>query len=115
MIGSLKPGAFVTDVGSVKAVIVQDLEPIIAKAGGEFIGSHTMAVAEKTGPGSARADLFVKAVCAVTPSSNSSLDAVSEIEDLWRSVGGFPLRIAPDQHDDLVSRSSHLPHVVAAE
>ena len=115
MIGSLKPGALITDVGSVKAAIVQDLEPIIAKAGGEFIGSHPMAGAEKTGPGSARADLFIKAVCAVTPTPNSTNHAISIIEELWRSVGALPLRIAPDQHDDLVSRSSHLPHVVAAE
>src|SRR5256885_11090231 len=80
MIGSLKPGAFVTDVGSVKAAIVQELEPIIAKAGGEFIGSHPMAGAEKTGPGSARADLFVKAVCAVTPTPNRSEEHTSELQ-----------------------------------
>ena len=115
MNGSLKHGALVTDVGSVKASVVQELEPIIAKAGGEFIGSHPMAGAEKTGPGSARSDLFVKAVCAVTPTSNSTNHAISKIEDLWRFVGCSPLRIAPDLHDDLVSRSSHLPHVVAAE
>src|SRR5205823_5113413 len=58
---------------------------------------------------------FDKAVCAVTPSPTSSLEAVRKVEEFWRSLGAFPLRIAAELHDDLVSRSSHLPHVVAAE
>src|SRR3954468_5754644 len=111
----LRKGAIVTDVGSVKAPIVQQLEPIIAAGGGEFIGSHPMAGAEKTGPSAARADLFNAAVCAVTPTSDSQPETVRKIEEFWRMVGANPLRIAPDQHDELVSRSSHLPHVVAAE
>ena len=74
-----------------------------------------MAGAEKTGAASARVDLFVKAVCAITPSATTPLAAISKIEEFWGSLGGFPLRIAPELHDDLVSRSSHLPHVVAAE
>jgi len=115
MAADLKPGALVTDVGSVKAPVVQALEPIFAQARAEFVGSHPMAGAEKTGAAAARADLFVKAVCAVTPTASSNAEAVSRIEDFWRSVGAVPLRISPDLHDDFVSRSSHLPHVVAAE
>ena len=115
MASGLKPGALVTDVGSVKGPVVQELEPIFARAGAEFIGSHPMAGAEKTGAAAARADLFVKAVCAVTPTPTSSADAIARVEDFWRSVGAVPLRITPDLHDDFVSRSSHLPHVVAAE
>lgn len=115
MAGSLKAGALVTDVGSVKATLVQQMEPIIAKAGAQFIGSHPMAGAEKTGAAAGRADLFLKAVCAVTPTSSTPLEAVQQIEEFWASVGGVPLRVSPELHDDLVSRSSHLPHVVAAE
>jgi prephenate dehydrogenase len=111
----LRKGAIVTDVGSVKAPIVQQLEPIIAAGGGEFIGSHPMAGAEKTGPSAARADLFNAAVCAVTPTSESHPETVRKVEEFWRMVGANPLRIGPDLHDELVSRSSHLPHVVAAE
>jgi prephenate dehydrogenase len=99
----------------VKGPVVQELEPIFAGAGAEFVGSHPMAGAEKTGPAAARADLFVNAICAVTPSPNARPEAVAKVEQFWRSVGALPLRVAPDLHDDLVSRSSHLPHVVAAE
>jgi prephenate dehydrogenase len=115
MVASLRPGALVTDVGSVKAPIVQELEPIFAASGAEFIGSHPMAGAEKTGAAAARADLFVKAVCAITPTPNSRTEAVQRVEEFWQSVGALPLRISPELHDDLVSRSSHLPHVVASE
>src|SRR5213595_104645 len=67
MLPALKRGAIVTDVGSVKASVVQELEPLAAEAGGRFIGSHPMAGAEKTGVSAARTDLFVNAVCVVTP------------------------------------------------
>ncbi len=112
---ALKAGALVTDVGSVKGSVVAELEPIFSKAGSQFIGSHPMAGAEKTGPAAARADLFEKAVCIVTPSAKTPVKLVKQVEDFWAAVGGRPLRLAPDQHDSLVARSSHLPHVVAAE
>jgi prephenate dehydrogenase len=115
MLPALKRGAIVTDVGSAKASVVQELEPLVAGAGGYFVGSHPMAGAEKVGPAAARADLFVNAACVVTPTPQSSPQAVECVEAFWEAVGGFPLRLTPEAHDDLVSRSSHLPHVVAAE
>ena len=115
MLPALKPGALVTDVGSAKASVIEELEPLVAEAGGHFVGSHPMAGAERMGPGAARADLFVNAVCVITPTPKSSPEAVNRIEKFWESVGACPLRLTPEAHDDLVSRSSHLPHVVAAE
>jgi prephenate dehydrogenase len=111
---AFKPGVIVTDVGSVKSPIVDDLESLIAAGGGQFVGSHPMAGAEKTGPGAARPDLFVGAVCVVTPTARTSTIALSRVETLWKAVGAVPVRMTPELHDDLVSRSSHLPHVVAA-
>lgn len=114
MLPALKPGTVVTDVGSVKEPVVCELEPLVAQAGGHFVGSHPMAGGEKTGPAAARADLFERAVCVVTPTAQSAPKAVQQVEALWQSVGGTVLRLSPQQHDLLVSRSSHLPHVVAA-
>jgi prephenate dehydrogenase len=115
LLPALKPGCIVTDVGSVKASVVAELESLIASAKAHFIGSHPMAGAEKMGVGAARANLFEGAICAVTPTPRSPAHLVARIEELWQSVGGRPLRLSPELHDDLVSRSSHLPHVVAAE
>ncbi len=115
MLPVLRPGCIVTDVGSVKASVVSELEPLLTGTGAYFIGSHPMAGAEKMGVVAARTNLFEGAICAVTPTSKSPPKLVARIEELWKSVGGRPLRLSPELHDDLVSRSSHLPHVVAAE
>jgi len=111
----LRRGTIVTDVGSVKGSVVHDLERLAAKVGAHFIGSHPMAGAEKTGVSAATPDLFVNAVCVVTPTSNSNKTALRKVDLLWRSVGARVVQLTPQAHDDLVSRSSHLPHVVAAE
>jgi prephenate dehydrogenase len=110
----LAPGAVVTDVGSVKGTVVRNLEGLIAEAGGSFVGSHPMAGSEKTGVASAKADLFERAVCVVTPTPKSNRAAVRSVERLWKSAGARLLRLSPETHDLLVSRSSHLPHVLAA-
>ena len=115
MLPALKPGAIVTDVGSVKGSVVRDLEARVAMAGAHFVGSHPMAGAEKMGVAAARADLFDGAVCVVTPTRKSNPAAVRKVEQLWKSVGARLLKLTPKAHDELVSRSSHLPHVVAAQ
>ena len=115
MLPVLKKGTIITDVGSVKGSVVADLEPLAASGGVHFIGSHPMAGAEKMGVGAARADLFERAMCVVTPTPASDTSAVRRMEQFWRDLGGVPLILPPELHDDLVSRSSHLPHVVAAE
>jgi len=115
MLPALKRGCVVTDVGSVKAGVVAELEPLISKAGAVFIGSHPMAGAERMGVASARADLFKGAICAITPTANSDPNAVARLEEFWIAIGARPLQLSPELHDDLVSRSSHLPHVVASE
>lgn len=111
----LKPGTIVTDVGSVKESVVRDLEPIFASVGCHFIGSHPMAGSEKTGVKAARAELFENAVCLVTPNQRSDADAVCTVQNFWKALGAQTIKLSPELHDDLVSRSSHLPHVVAAE
>ncbi len=112
---ALKPGVLVTDVGSVKASVVREVEPLVAAAGGLFLGSHPMAGAEKTGVGAARADLYEGAVCVITPTARSDSGAREKIEAFWKTLGSRILVLSPEQHDDLVSRSSHLVQVVAAQ
>ena len=115
MLPSLRPGAVVTDVGSVKGSVVRDLEALVSKAGAHFVGSHPMAGAEKMGVAAARPDLFAGAVCVVTPTRKTNAAAARKVEQLWKAVGAGVVRLTPEAHDRLVSRSSHLPHVVAAQ
>jgi prephenate dehydrogenase len=111
---ALKRGAIVTDVGSVKAGVVRELESLVQKSGAHFVGIHPMAGAEKTGVAAARENLFENAVCVLTPTKKSDATAVRKLEQFWKSLGARVLKLDAAQHDLLVSRSSHLPHVVAA-
>jgi prephenate dehydrogenase len=114
MLPALKRGAIVTDVGSVKGSVVKEIESLVAKAGAHFVGSHPMAGGEKHGVLAARGDLFECAVCVVTPTRKTNPAALRKVEALWKDVGARLLRTTPDEHDALVSRSSHLPHLTAA-
>lgn len=114
MLSALKPGAILTDVGSVKASVVAELEPLLAGSNAHFVGSHPMAGAEKIGVTAARADLFAGAICVLTPTARSKPEVTRLVEEFWRSLSARTLRLTPETHDDLVSRSSHLPHVVAS-
>jgi prephenate dehydrogenase len=114
LLPALKRGAIVTDVGSVKAEVVRELDALLKKSGAHFVGSHPMAGGEKMGVRAAKADLFVNAACVITPSKNSNRAAVGKVEKFWKALGAWTLRLDAAQHDLVVSRSSHLPHVVAA-
>jgi prephenate dehydrogenase len=114
MLPALKRGAIVTDVGSVKASVVRELESLVQKSGAHFVGSHPMAGAEKTGVLSARVDLFAGTVCVVTPTRKTNRAALKEVGQFWKALGSRVVELKPEIHDVLVSRSSHLPHVVAA-
>lgn len=111
---ALAPGAIVTDVGSVKVAVVQEAESAVERAGGHFVGSHPMAGSERTGVAAAREDLFCGAMVVVTPTERSRADAVDTLTRLWEAVGARVLRMTPERHDALVSRTSHLPHLTAA-
>jgi prephenate dehydrogenase len=115
MLPGLSPGTLVTDVGSVKECVLEELEPLLDRVSAWFIGSHPMAGAEKVGVRSAVPDLFEGATCVVTPTPRCPPDLVEKVKDFWAAVGGKPLVLTAQVHDELVSRSSHLPHVVAAE
>ena len=110
----LKRGAIVTDVGSVKASVVRELEWLVGRVGAHFVGSHPMAGAEKAGVAAARADLFANTVCVVTPTRKTNRPALKTVKQFWADLGSRVLELSPEVHDALVSRSSHLPHVIAA-
>lgn len=104
-----KSGAVVTDVGSVKGVIVA-----AAANAPFFVGGHPMAGSEQTGVEAATPGLFQNATWAVTPTPDTDPQAVRLVEALARAVGARPLTLTPDAHDAVVAVTSHLPHVLAA-
>jgi cyclohexadieny/prephenate dehydrogenase len=109
----LAEGCVVTDVGSVKYPIVTALSAALAGRA-RFVGSHPMAGSEQSGIEAARRDLFDNAVCIVTPREDTDKAALQVVYDFWKAIGCSVKTLAPQEHDEIVARISHLPHVVAA-
>ena len=104
--------AVVTDVGSVKS------GPLAAVAGlpgvERYVGGHPMAGSERSGPLAASAALFDGRPWAVTPHATADPEAVRLVEALAELCGAVPVRLSPEEHDQAVARTSHLPHLLAA-
>jgi prephenate dehydrogenase len=109
----LKPGAFVTDVGSTKRSVVQLARHALAKSAA-FVGSHPMAGGEKHGIENARADLFTGALCIITTTDFTEPSAVDRVEQFWQSLKMRTVRMSAQEHDRLTADISHLPHAIAA-
>lgn len=110
---SLKPGCVVTDVGSTKHRLVQELELELQESDAAFVGSHPIAGSHQTGMQAARTDLYDGATVVVTP-GRAPGEAVEAVETFWTRLGSRVVRMDAEEHDRLVARSSHLPHLVAA-
>lgn len=102
----------VTDVGSTKASIVAAAKNPPGKLG--FIGSHPMAGSEKSGAQHGWAELYQGAKVVLTPDANTRPEALGCAEALWRGLGCRTLQMDPQAHDVLLSRLSHLPHLVTS-
>ena len=111
---SVSQGAVITDMGSVKEKIVTEIEAGLGDKSSLFIGSHPMCGSEKQGFESARVDLYEGATCAVTPTERSSNSACEKVVSFWESVGCRTLQFNPSEHDRIVARTSHVPHITAS-
>jgi prephenate dehydrogenase len=106
-------GAILTDAGSTKAAIVGALDGRLSP-GVAFVGSHPLAGSEKRGPEHADADLFEGRVTVVTPTPHSDLAAVERTVAFWQALGSRVIRMSPQDHDQALALTSHLPHLVAS-
>lgn len=110
---ALAPGAIVTDVGSVKAEIARLGHAAVAGRA-HFVGSHPMAGSEKTGWQHGTDKLFERRTCFVTPLADTEPSATDRVVAFWHALGGEPVTVSPDQHDEIVAHISHLPQIVAS-
>jgi len=111
--GSLAPHCIVTDVGSTKGAVAKQLD-LLLTGKARYVGSHPMAGSDKRGAENAAEGLFAGALCILTPTPQTDLDAQHRIGELWRAVGARTATMAPDEHDRRVALASHLLHVSAA-
>lgn len=105
-------GCVISDVGSTKSKLVDEIESLIPD-GVYFVGGHPMAGSHKIGVDSANAGLFNKSLCILTPTKSTSDDTLNLISELWQGIGASVEIMSPEEHDFLISAASHLPHTVA--
>jgi prephenate dehydrogenase len=107
------PGTVITDAGSTKDTIVRALDGALP-AGVAFVGGHPLAGSEKHGPEHATADLFAGRLVILTPTPRTEPAAVEQVAAFWRALGARVLHLNPQDHDDALAVTSHLPHLAAA-
>ena len=108
----LRPGAIVSDVGSVKGMLVEQSEAAMP-AGVHFVGAHPIAGKEKTGVAAGSDQLFKGARCILTPTKRTDPQALERIRQLWEETGSIVLTMDPHLHDQILGAVSHLPHIAA--
>ena len=108
----LKPGAIVSDVGSVKSAVVRDMAPHLP-ANVHFVPAHPVAGTEHSGPDSGFAELFINRWCILTPPEGADQNAVEKLRAFWAAIGARVEVMTPDHHDLVLAITSHLPHLIA--
>ena len=108
LVPQLPSNVIFTDVGSVKAAIVEPASKICKR----FVGSHPMAGTAFQGILAAERNLFKNRPCVITPSTD--IEAVDKVRSLWQSVGMNIYECSPEEHDRAVASISHLPVMVSA-
>jgi len=109
---SLKSGATVTDVGSVKMAVIRDVGPHLPD-GVHLVPGHPVAGTEHSGPESGFPELFEDRYCILTPAAGTDQKAVDRVSDLWQRAGSKVEILDAHHHDRVLGITSHLPHLIA--
>jgi cyclohexadieny/prephenate dehydrogenase len=109
---SLKPGAIISDVGSVKSAVIRDMAPHLPK-GVHFVPAHPVAGTEFSGPDAGFAELFENRWCILTPPKGADAQAVQKLKKFWELLGANVEIMDAAHHDLVLAITSHLPHLIA--
>lgn len=110
--GAFKPGAIVTDVGSTKRSVIDQMAPHVPQ-GVHFIPGHPIAGTEYSGPDSGFATLFEDRWCILTPLPDTDVAALDRLKAFWRACGSDVDEMDPDHHDRVLAVVSHLPQLIS--
>jgi prephenate dehydrogenase len=106
-------GAVLTDAGSTKALLVDEIESAVPDHVA-FVGSHPLAGSEKRGPEHADAELFEGRWAILTPTPRTSGEALQRVRAFWQALGCKVREMSPAEHDQALALTSHLPHLLAS-
>ena len=110
--GRMKPGAVLSDVGSVKGSVVAAVSPYLSD-GVTFVPGHPVAGTEYSGPDAGFSSLFTGRWCILTPPEDAPEAAVALVRSLWEGMGAVVETMSPEHHDLVLAITSHVPHLIA--
>lgn len=110
--GSLRPGAIVSDVGSVKGSVVAQVQPFLPE-GVHFVPAHPVAGTEHSGPDAGFATLFAGRWAILTPPEGTDPAATERVRAVWEAFGSNVEVMTPAHHDLVLAITSHVPHLIA--
>ncbi|MDF9433519.1 bifunctional prephenate dehydrogenase/3-phosphoshikimate 1-carboxyvinyltransferase [Chromohalobacter israelensis] len=103
----------VTDVGSTKSAIEAAVVRVFGHLPPRFVLGHPIAGSEKNGVAAADASLYRQHKVILTPCEDTDPDALARVRALWAACGAQLLEMTPERHDQVLARTSHLPHLLA--
>ena len=109
---NLKRGCILTDVGSVKGCVFEDIE-IEKLLGVNLVPAHPVAGTEYSGPEAGFVELFEGRWCVITPDKTASKESIKKICKLWEAAGSNVEIMDPNHHDQIMAMTSHLPHLIS--
>jgi cyclohexadieny/prephenate dehydrogenase len=109
---ALKPGAILSDAGSVKCAVVEAIAPVLPESV-HFIPGHPIAGTEHSGPEAGFAQLFDGRWCILTPPEGADPGAVARLRGFWEACGSSVEIMSPEHHDLVLAITSHVPHLIA--
>ncbi|MCZ8105516.1 MAG: prephenate/arogenate dehydrogenase family protein, partial [Burkholderiales bacterium] len=108
----LKPGAIVSDVGSVKGSVVAQVQPLLPD-NVHFVPAHPVAGTEQSGPDAGFATLFQGRWSILTPPDGTDPEAIERVRAFWEGLGSNVEVMTPTHHDLVLAITSHVPHLIA--
>ncbi|MEW8232633.1 MAG: prephenate dehydrogenase/arogenate dehydrogenase family protein [Candidatus Thiodiazotropha endolucinida] len=113
MRGQLADHAVVTDAGSVKCSVVNDVKAVFGEIPGFFVPGHPIAGTERSGAEAAFAELYRNRRVILTPLQETDKDALLRVERMWQQCGADVVQMTVEHHDEVLAATSHLPHMLA--
>lgn len=113
LVPHLEPQTLVTDGGSTKRDVVAAARRTFGDRIGQFVPSHPIAGAEKSGVAAATADLYQGRRVVMTPLPENAPSALSRVRACWEACGATVAEMSPEEHDGVFAAVSHLPHLLA--
>lgn len=109
----LATDAVITDGGSAKTQVVDAARQSLGEHISRFVAGHPIAGTEHSGPAAAFAELYHEHRVVLTPTTQTDTAALSQVREMWRHCGASVCEMTPQNHDNVLAATSHLPHILA--